>query len=136
MLRHRHLNFAWALCLLALAGCASNPFQYAKSPLDKAHVALRSVEIVQQQILALVQDPAVQPSVKASLKVVSHDATLAAEQVGKGVVEVEAARAQLVGAETTSDRLLIANANLLTWINTLNARIAEAKAALKEVKTP
>lgn len=133
----RHPLYLFQLVVLvALAGCPQNPLRYAETTLDKAHVALRSVEIVQQEILGLVSDPAVQLGIKGHLKSVSHDAALAAEQLGDAVVEFEDASAALAGAETTSERLLVANANLVAWTNTLNARIASAKAALKEIKTP
>src|SRR6185369_14136998 len=92
------IRYFWLVAVLALAGCGggtNNPLLYAKTPLDKAHVALRSVEKIQQEILTLVSDPAIQPAAKTRLKAVSQAMTLASVQLGTGVVEVESAIAAL-----------------------------------------
>lgn len=120
--------------VLALAACASNPFQYAKTPLDKAHVALNSLEIVQTEALKVVQDPAAPAAVVKAIRVASSAATAAATELGGAVIEVEAARAQLIAGTTSSERLRIANTNLLQWTNTLLSRITSIKAALKEAR--
>lgn len=127
--------FALQLTLLvALAACAANPFQYAKTPLDKAHVALSTLEIAQTEVLALVKDAAIPAGAKTALKAASHDATLAATQAGNAIVEVEAARAALIAGTGTDERLRIANANLVQWTNTVLDRIKSIKAAVKEAR--
>jgi hypothetical protein len=135
-MRHAHAYsraLCTAICLLVLAACGSlNPFQHAKTPLDKAHAALRTLEISQEQVLVLVNDRATPPGVVSALKQASRDATVAARQLGEAALEVEAARAELVaGGPTASGRLQVANEKLLQWTETLLARIASIKSAIK-----
>lgn len=125
---------AAALASLLLAACALNPFAYAKTPMDKAHVTLSGLEILQTEILALVQDSTIPSTAKSTLRDVSHAATLAATELANAVIEVEAARAELIAGATTSERLKIANARLVQWTGTLLSRIKSIESVLKEIK--
>lgn len=132
--RHSRAYTLTMLCaLVVLVACATNPFKYATTPLDKAHVALSTLEVVQTEVLALVNDPAIPVSAKTVLKSASHEATLAAVQLGGAITEIEAARAELIAAGgSNTERLRVANAKLVQWTNTVLARIKSIEAAVKE----
>lgn len=133
---HRPTVFLSLLACLLVTACASlNPFAYAKTPLDKAFTALSTLEIAQQEVLTVISAPGIPAGVIKALQVVSHDAALAADQLGQTVIEVEAARAALAAGQDANQRLAIANENLVTWTNTVLARITSIKAALKEAKS-
>jgi hypothetical protein len=127
--------FPMLLIACTLAACAANPWAYAKTPLDKAHVALSSLEIVQTAALKVVTDASTPPAVKAAIKTASRDATLAAVQLGNAVIEVENARAELVAAGPNgAARLQVATNKLVEWTTTVMNRIESVKAAIKEAK--
>jgi hypothetical protein len=123
------------MLVVTLLGCvSSNPYRYSVTVLDRAHTTLRLLEESQQVALPLVSSTEVPEAVKASLRAASRSATAAAEQLGKAVIEVEAARAELATASGGDARLRLANARLLEWIQTVKARIAAIKTATKEAR--
>lgn len=120
--------------MAALAACAHNPYKYADTTLDKAHVTLRSLETVQIEVLSLVNDPSIPASVRTSLRQASQAATTSATEMGNAVIEVERIRTELAVGTTTEDKLKIANDNLLSWVDTVKKRIASIQSAVKGAK--
>lgn len=134
---HRPIRFAALMLAAALLTACNvvNPFQYATTPLDKAHVALSVLETAQNEVLALVHDQAIPDQAKTALRKASHDATLAASELAGATVEVEAARAELIAAGgSNTERLRVANERLLQWTQTVLARIKSIDAVVKEAR--
>lgn len=128
---------AWLTLLAAIAvtACAGhNPFAYADTPEDKALVTLRSYDIVQEQVANLVSNPQIPDGARAELKSVDRAATAGLTELAGAFKEVQAARSDLAAGKTDEERLRIANANLVQWTATTNARIASVKKVLKDLK--
>lgn len=122
------------LMMAALAACAHNPYKYADTALDKAHVTLRSLEIVQTEALTIVNDASVPAAVKTAIRQASQAATTSATELGNATIEVEKIRTELAVGTTTADKLRIANDKLLDWVATVKKRIASIQSAMKEAK--
>ncbi len=123
-----------AACATAFVGCANmNPFAHAKTPLDHAHVALRSLETAQEEALVLVRSPSIPDAAKVVLKKASQDATVAATELGKATIEVEQIRGSLVAGASAEVRLRTATENMVKWTQTVKDCIASIKHAIKEI---
>lgn len=104
-----------AAAVVALAACAVNPLAVAKTTQQQAFSVYGEFVTYEKVAAKLVQDPTVPEAAKTVLRQADAAAYPAATALYAAVQEVVAIQAALAPGATTSDKLVIASANLQTW---------------------
>ena len=142
--RTRFATLACVLTLLALCGCASNPFKAAQNLDQRAFAGYGTFVVFEEQAAAVVQDPSIPANVKQALKAADARAKPAADALLASVKEYESISAALAACPktddpatcktTTAQKLVIATADLNKWVADSTVQINALVSAVKGAK--
>lgn len=133
-------------CVAALtfSACAVNPFKAATNLDQRAFASYGTFVVFEEQAAAVVQDPSIPGNVKQALKMADARAKPAADALLASVKQYEAISIALTQCPnqpdpaqcktTTTDKLVIATANLNQWVTDATTQFNALVSAVKGAK--
>lgn len=119
------------LVTFVTAGCASkNPLAVAETPAQKAYAVERTYNILLEGALDLINDVAVNDSIKRNIRNVERRTTPIIDSLSQAFVDYTVARAKFDLGETTEEQLQIVAGNLDQWIRQAERALIDLAAAI------
>lgn len=126
-----------AIVLLAVAGCASNPFKEAQGPNEQIWVVLKEYRnVLDTQVLPAMRDTRIPENVRRTLGDLNRQGTPAVIAAVKSYSEFAQAKAEVAAGLTTEDKLLIAAENLNSHVQDLHDIVVGFKGGLPKETRP
>lgn len=120
------------VALTVLAGCKSltAPVETAQTPEQKAYALYGTFVVFEELAAVVVTDPVTPASVKVAIKTADATAKPAADAVLSSARQVIQIQTQLAEGKTPTEKLEIANQNLLSWVVEAQPKILALQCAV------
>lgn len=119
------------IAALVIAGCATNPVSIAKTNEQRAYAAYGTFTALEERGAVLISLSTVPVNAKLAIQKADKKAKPIADTVLELARTVTRIRVQVEAGAEPVDKLNIANANLVTWLNQLLPLIDKLKGEMK-----
>lgn len=118
-MRNRLLGMVFIVLIVAnvIAACANNPVATAKTPEQKAFAVYGEFVVFEEAGAKIASDPSTTASVLTALKTADARAKPVMDSTLAAALEVVSVEKQIAAGSTTADKLVIATANLQSWVD-------------------
>lgn len=120
------------VALTVLAGCKTltAPVETAQTPEQKAYALYGTFVVFEELAAAIVKDPVTPVSVKEAIKTADNTAQPVANTMLDSARQVIQIQTQLAQGKTPTEKLEIANQNLLSWVVAAQPKILALQCAV------
>lgn len=128
--------FWTAIVLVALAGCAHNPFKAAQGPQEQTWVVLKEYRnILETQVLPAMRDDRVPESVRRALGDLNRKGTPAVVALARSVGVASRVRAEVAAGVSSPEQLSSALEALSQAVDEVKQIVTDFKSGLKGAHT-
>lgn len=109
----------------AITACSSipNPFAVAETPTQQVYALERTYNIVLEQAVKVVSNPATPPDVVQRIRESEPRVTALVTEMSNALTQYVLAKAALDAGKTDEEKVAIATLNLETWVSQVEASI-------------
>lgn len=126
--RSAHALILATVVAAALIGCASNPLAVAETPAQKYAAVKLSYDAVLSAALVVIEDTALPANLRRSTQAAVAESGELYKTGNQVYTDYLAARGELAGGATTSEKLEIATVNLEHWLEAMESAVARIAA--------
>lgn len=121
--------------IIVAASCAYNPVAAAKTPEQKAFAIYGEFVVFEEAAAKVASNPTTPATVLASIKSADARAKPVMDSTLSAALEVVSIEQQIAAGSTTQDKLVIATANLQSWVDQGTPLVNNLVSAVKGAKT-
>lgn len=122
---------ALLVTVAALEACSVNPLQVAETPAQRAYALERAYNIVLENAVTIVENPATPEGLRERIRDVEASTTPLIDALSNAFASYEYARAEFELGESTEERLAIAAASLEEWLTRAEQALIELSRAIR-----